>query len=167
MRVSLERGRGPWLYSKLWWCGSWPEKCQQYEMLRLDMTKPIHEEFWAFRLLQKIYQRIFGEICRTIPCHIDECKLLKKWAHASGFRRVEDEVHKRTIIAIPELRGAVHRWYRGIVDSGWGILFQKRKDCKLHPVQFSSRTMNGTERSYSVCEIQTLTVIFALKKFRV
>ena len=47
------------------------------------------------------------------------------------------------------------------------VLSQKDARGSLHPVQFASRTMNVTERNYSVSEKEALAVIFALKKFRV
>ena len=47
------------------------------------------------------------------------------------------------------------------------VLAQKKKDGKIHPVQYASRTMNKTERDYSDCEREALAVIFDLRKFRV
>ena len=47
------------------------------------------------------------------------------------------------------------------------VLAQKKKDGKIHPVQYASRTMKKTERNYSACEREAFTVIFALMKFRV
>lgn len=45
------------------------------------------------------------------------------------------------------------------------VLFQKREDGRSHPIQFSSRTMNDTEKRYSACKREALSVFFALRTF--
>ena len=51
-------------------------------------------------------------------------------------------------------------------DVGIGaVLLQKGKE-RLMPIAYASRTLNPTERRYSVTEIESLAVIFGLKKFR-
>ena len=47
------------------------------------------------------------------------------------------------------------------------VLAQKKEDEKIHPMQYASRKMNTSECEYSACEREALTVIFALKTFRV
>lgn len=47
------------------------------------------------------------------------------------------------------------------------VLAQKGKDGKVHPIQYSSRTMTKSERNYHACERESLAVIFALRHFRV
>ena len=47
------------------------------------------------------------------------------------------------------------------------VLVQKKKDGKIYPVRYASRTTTKMEREYSACEREELAVIFALKKFRV
>ena len=51
-------------------------------------------------------------------------------------------------------------------DVGIGaVLLQKGKE-RLMPIAYASRTLNPTERRYSVTERESLAVIFGLKKFR-
>ena len=47
------------------------------------------------------------------------------------------------------------------------VLSQKDENGKLHPIQFSSRTMNQDERKYSVCETEAFAGVSVLKKFSV
>lgn len=45
------------------------------------------------------------------------------------------------------------------------VLSQKKTYGKVHPIQFGSRTMNASERSYSACEREAFAVLFGLKTF--
>lgn len=47
------------------------------------------------------------------------------------------------------------------------VLAQNKKNGKVNPLKYASRTMKKTERDYSACEREALAVIFAVKKFRV
>ena len=53
--------------------------------------------------------------------------------------------------------------------SGRGIgavLLQKQdEDGKLHPVAFASRSLNAAERNYSISELETLAVVWAISHF--
>ena len=45
------------------------------------------------------------------------------------------------------------------------VLSQRLMDHKLHPVAFGSRALSPSERNYSVTEIETLAVVWAMKHF--
>lgn len=46
------------------------------------------------------------------------------------------------------------------------VLSRKKKDEKVHLIQFASHTLTTTEKNYSVCDCEGLAVLFALKKFQ-
>ena len=47
--------------------------------------------------------------------------------------------------------------------SGLGAV--KQDDAKLHPVAYASRSLSTAERNYSVTEVKTLAVVWALIRF--
>ena len=47
------------------------------------------------------------------------------------------------------------------------VLAPNKEDGKIHPIQYTGRTMNTSERKYYACEREALKFIFALKKCRV
>ena len=47
------------------------------------------------------------------------------------------------------------------------VLAKKKKDGKVHRIEYASGTMTATERRYTTCEREALAIIFALRKFRV
>ena len=46
------------------------------------------------------------------------------------------------------------------------VLSQKLEDNLLHPVSFSSRALSPSEKNYSVTELETLAVVWAVKHYR-
>ena len=50
--------------------------------------------------------------------------------------------------------------------SGLGaVLVQMQDDSKLHPVVYASRSLTPAERNYSITELETLAVVWALTRF--
>ena len=50
--------------------------------------------------------------------------------------------------------------------SGVGaVLMQYKEDQKLHPVAYASRSLSAAERNYSITELETLAVVWALSSF--
>ena len=45
------------------------------------------------------------------------------------------------------------------------ILSQTQNDGKRHPVAYASRTLSSTERHYTVIELETLAVVWAMSHF--
>ena len=45
------------------------------------------------------------------------------------------------------------------------VLSQPQADGKLHPVAYASRALNKAEKSYSVTELETLAVVWAVSHF--
>ena len=52
-------------------------------------------------------------------------------------------------------------------NTGLGItLWQKQADGELKPISFGSRFLNGSEKNYSIGELELLAVIWGLENFR-
>lgn len=45
------------------------------------------------------------------------------------------------------------------------VLAHKKKDGKIHRVQYATRTMTEAEKNYPTCEREALAIIFAVEKF--
>ena len=48
-----------------------------------------------------------------------------------------------------------------------GIVAEQLDDGRLHPVAYASRSISNAERNYSITELETLVVVWAVQHFRV
>ena len=90
-----------------------------------------------------------------------------KWEkeEESAFQDLKSRLIKAPILTYPDYS---KEFFLACDTSDVGIgavLFQKGKE-RLMPIAYASRTLNPTERHYSVTERESLAVIFGLKKFR-
>ena len=85
----------------------------------------------------------------------------------SSFEQLEQKLTTPLLLALPDFDVLfVVETDASSVAVG-AVLAQKKKDGKIHPVKYASRTMNKTERDYSDCEREALAVIFAFEEVRV
>lgn len=83
-----------------------------------------------------------------------------------SFKNVKEKITSPPVLTFPNFKASF------IVETGASsvalgvVLAQKKEDGKIHPVYYSSRTMNDAERKYSACKREALAVVFALKNYR-
>lgn len=49
---------------------------------------------------------------------------------------------------------------------GWAVLSQKQDDGHYHPIANASKSLNPHEKNYAISELETLAIVWAVKKFR-
>ena len=52
-----------------------------------------------------------------------------------------------------------------IIEGIGTVLFQPQEDDLLHPVAYASRSLTAAERNYSITELETLAVVWAITHF--
>lgn len=110
----------------------------------------------------------FSKIARPLT------KLLKKDAHfefseecKQAFRILRDKLLESPVLSIynPE---AVTELHCDASAAGFGaILMQKQSDGNFHPVSYFSKTTSDAEAKLHSYELETLAIIYALKRFHI
>lgn len=92
MRIRQKQVRAPQSYSKLRRYSSWPKESGSYTRRSVSVWPDLVSTFsGACRLLQNIHRNICKDIRSTLPCHIEDRKLLLERWKATGFWRIKNE----------------------------------------------------------------------------
>ena len=49
---------------------------------------------------------------------------------------------------------------------GLGVVLSQKKDGLLHPVSYASRSLSSPQKNYSISELETLAVVWAIQHYR-
>lgn len=85
--------------------------------------------------------------------------------------RLKDLLTTTPVLAQPDLEGAQEGTnpyiiYTDASQRGVGaILCQKGEDESVHPIYFASKQLSKAERNYHVTDMESLALVFVLKKF--
>ena len=127
-------------------------------------------ELKRFLGLSSYYRRfVHGYACIAQPLHaLTQKDIPFNWSSEceAAFIDLKNRLSTAPILAYPSF----DRPYTLETDaSGKGIgamLSQKQnEDGNLHPVAFASRSLNAAERNYSISELETLAVVWAISHF--
>lgn len=84
----------------------------------------------------------------------------------NAFNELKSRLVKSPVLAIysPERETELHCDASSI---GFGsVLLQRQDDKKFHPISYFSKTASGAESKYHSFELETLSIIYALRRFR-
>ena len=90
-----------------------------------------------------------------------------QWTEAcdEAMTRLKNRLTTAPVLAYPSF----DKLYTVEIDasiSGLGaVLMQMQDDSKLHPVAYASRSLTAAERNYSITQLETLAVVWALTRF--
>ena len=84
----------------------------------------------------------------------------------SAFQELKTKLTSAPVLAYPTFDKDFVLETDASVQGLGAILSQTQNDKKLHPVAFASRALNPQERNYSVTELETLAVVWAITHFR-
>lgn len=120
--------------------------------------------FQYFRRFVSSFSRIAKPLCDLLKSdsvfEFDE-------ACVHAFHTLRDALISAPILALynPKRDTELHT---DASASGFGaVLLQKQDDGRLHPVSFFSKRTTGPESRYHSFELETLAIIYALRRFRV
>ena len=89
------------------------------------------------------------------------------WSHdcQRAFDSLKQKLTEAPVLAYPSFgRDFVPETDASIQGVG-AILSQKQDDGKLHPVAFASHALSQSEKNYSITELETLAVVWAVSHF--
>lgn len=138
----------------------------------LETSRPNSQtELCSFLGIAGYYKRFIRSFATvSAPLHaLTSTKSSFTWTEEaeSAFIALKEAMTQPPVLAFPDFsKPFVVEADASAVAVG-AVLSQQQTDNRVHPIQFSSRTMTRAERGYSACEKEALAVIFALRKFRV
>ena len=120
--------------------------------------------------LTSYYRRFIGKFAKIAsPLH----ELTRKgmewhWTdkQQEAFDMLKTRLIESPILAYPNFkRGFVLETDASVKGLG-AVLSQGQEDQRLHPVAYASRALSAAEKNYSITELETLAVVWAISHFR-
>ena len=83
-----------------------------------------------------------------------------------AFEELKNRLSEAPILAYPSFVKDFTLETDASIQGIGAVLSQYQENGKLHPVAFASRAVNPTERNYSITDLETLAVVWAVSHFR-
>jgi len=84
----------------------------------------------------------------------------------SAFDQLKQSLLNSPVLVYPDFDADFVMETDASIDGLGAILSQKKSDGKLHPVAYASRSTSVVEKHYSITELETLAVVWAVQHFR-
>ena len=143
--------------------------CRLTEAVReFPQPKDIHD-VRRFLGLSSYYRRFIPNFARIAqPLHQLTAKGVSfEWTAdcEAAFKTLKDKLTVSPVLAYPSFDRDFTLETDASVQGLGAILSQVQDDGKLHPVAYASRALNPSEKNYSVTELETLAVVWAITHF--
>ena len=119
--------------------------------------------------LASYYCRFIPNFSRiTRPLHQLTCKGAEfVWSPEceSAFRELKERLTTSPVLAYPDFSRAFILETDASVQGIGALLSQRQEDQRLHPIAYASRALSPVEQRYSITELETLAVVWAISHF--
>ena len=120
--------------------------------------------------LTSYYRRFIGQFAKiAAPLHnLTRKDVSWKWNEEcqQAFECLKQKLVQAPILAYPNFERDFVLETDASVKGIGAVLSQKLDDGRLHPVAYASRSLSVAERNYSITELETLAVVWAVQHFR-
>ena len=91
-----------------------------------------------------------------------------KWTSScqTAFDQLKSEIIATLVLAYPDFGRDFILETDASINRLGAVLSQTQEDGKVHPVAYASRALSLTERNYTITELETLAVVWAVTDFR-
>ena len=141
--------------------------------VRAVLEFPVPESVTTVRQflgLMSYYRRFIGQFARiAAPLHALTRKDVKfEWSPEcqSAFESLKSSIVQSPVLAYPNFELDFILETDASVKGLGAVLSQRQADGVLHPVAFASRSLSPAERNYSVTDLETPAVVWAMQHFR-
>ena len=127
------------------------------------------KELRRFLGLASYYRRFipkFASIAQSL--HHLTCKDVPFiWTEAatSAFQELKERLTTSPVLAYPSFDQDLVLETDASISGLGAVLAQVQSDGKLHPIAYASRSLSPPEKNYSVTELETLAVVWAMSNF--
>ena len=120
--------------------------------------------------LASYYRRFIPNFAKiAAPLHALTKKLAPfEWTGdcQEAFDQLRKRLMEAPVLAYPNFEADFVLETDASIEGVGGVLVQTQDDGKLHPVAYASRALSPAERNYSITELETLAVVWAVTHFR-
>ena len=120
--------------------------------------------------MSSYYRQFIQNFARTVqPLHGLTCKgAMFRWSTEceKAFMSLKERLATPPVLAYPAFDVDFTLETDASIQGLEAVLSQPQADSKLDPVAFASRALNNAEKRYSITELETLAVVWAVSHFR-
>lgn len=84
----------------------------------------------------------------------------------NAFTTLKSRLVTSPVLAYPSFEKDFNLETDASIQGLGAVLSQQQEDSKLHPIAYASRALNKSEKNYSITELETLAVVWAISHFR-